>query len=352
MSTKQQPKKKRRWPIYLLAAVALLVAVEILFDFFPEEDKKFRNGVRNAVENTFPEQAAEVAKSFGLTSYTRESPSALAIDQSAPSVVLIHGMDDPGLVWMNLAPALIGKSMDVWELRYPNDQQIVDSAWFFFEQLKRLKALGISQITIISHSMGGLVSRELLTSPRIDYSGQARIGQVPQVVRLIMVAPPNHGSELARFHLFGEIREQFVNMMENRGHILRGFLDGAGEAKIDLLPESKFLRTLNSRPNPAGIRMLIIAGVISPWGEEDISRYFNSIQENGQADSLESFLYSVSDGLGDGLVTVESTRLDGVDHRIVPGTHLSMIRNILADSDNIPPAIPLILENLGQSIEP
>jgi hypothetical protein len=60
----------------------------------------------------------------------------------------------------------------------------------------------------------------------------------------------------------------------------------------------------------------------------------------------------VSDGLGDGLVTVESTRLDGVDHRIVPGTHLSMIRNILADSDNIPPAIPLILENLGQSLEP
>jgi pimeloyl-ACP methyl ester carboxylesterase len=253
---------------------------------------------------------------------------------------------------MNLGPALTARRWDTWEFRYPNDQQIVDSSMFLSEELKQLMALGIKEVIIISHSMGGLVSRQLLTSPLIDYSGEIRNGEVPRVVQLIMVGPPNHGSEIARFRLFGELREQFVNMMENRGHILRGFLDGAGEAKIDLLPESQFLQALNQRPHPEGVEMLIIAGVVSPWGEEDIKHYLDAIQENGQADNMASFLYSVSDGLGDGLVTVESTRLDGIDHLIVPGTHLSMIRNILADSDRIPPAIPVILQHLEPSPEP
>jgi pimeloyl-ACP methyl ester carboxylesterase len=353
MNKKQHQKSsRRRWPIYLLAVAALLLTMEIVFDFFPEEDKRLRSEVRNAIESTFPEQAAELAKSYGMISHSRTDSTTALVDPKSPSVVLVHGLDDPGLVWMNLAPALTVRRLDTWEFRYPNDQQIFDSSMFLSKELKQLKALGVKEVIIISHSMGGLVSRELLTSPLIDYSDEIHNGEVPRVLQLIMVGPPNHGSEIARFRLFGELREQFVNMMENRGHILRGFLDGAGEAKIDLLPESEFLQTLNSRPHPEGLEMLIIAGVVSPWGEEDINRYLNAIQENGQADSMAAFLYSVSDGLGDGLVTVESTRLDGIDHVIVPGTHLSMIRNILADSERVPPAIPVILQHLAPLPEP
>jgi len=352
MSSTESQKNRRRWPYYLIGATALLLALEILFDFFPEEDKRLRTEVRNAVESAFPEQAAELAKSYGMISHTKTSATTAGGDEKPPSIVLIHGLDDPGLVWMNLAPALLAGNEDTWELRYPNDQQITDSSYFFFNEMKELKNLGIDKVRIISHSMGGLVTRELLTSPTIDYSRAVQDGLVPEVVQFIMVGPPNHGSEIARFRLFGELREQFVNMMENRGHILRGFLDGAGEAKIDLLPDSDFLQTLNSRSNPSGVKMSIIAGVVSPWAEEDIKRYQEAVMENGQADSLASFLYSVSDGLGDGLVTVESTRLDGIDHRIVPGTHLSMIRNILTDSERVPPAVPVILQQLGQLSEP
>jgi len=53
-------------------------------------------------------------------------------------------------------------------------------------------------------------------------------------------------------------------------------------------------------------------------------------------------------GLGDGLVTVESSRLEGVPHLTVEGTHLSMIRNITAGSTRIPPAVPVILEYLKE----
>jgi hypothetical protein len=57
-------------------------------------------------------------------------------------------------------------------------------------------------------------------------------------------------------------------------------------------------------------------------------------------------MIALTHGLGDGLVTVESTRLEGVPHRTVDGTHLSMIRNITSDNRRIPPAVPTIIEQL------
>jgi hypothetical protein len=63
-------------------------------------------------------------------------------------------------------------------------------------------------------------------------------------------------------------------------------------------------------------------------------------------DELGKNMIALTRGLGDGLVTVESTRLAGVPHRTVDGTHLSMIRNITSDSRRIPPAVPIIVERL------
>ena len=100
--------------------------------------------------------------------------------------------------------------------------------------------------------------------------------------------------------------------------------------------------------------MLVIAGIASPWNEDAVDRFVDLARDRSPtADgktlrNLEAFLKSMTDGLGDGLVTVESTRLDGVDHRTVRGTHLSMIRNVTKDSRRIPPAVPLIVDALGQ----
>ncbi len=354
MSSQDKPKKKRGWLIYTGTAIALSVGLAFLFSFFPEEEKELRRRIRNTVEETFPQQAAKVATSFGLTHYGEEFAEPLEVNLEAPSVVLIHGLDDPGKVWMNLAPALVAQEITVWQMHYPNDQPIVDSAWFFHDEIKRLKALGINQIAIVAHSMGGLVSREMLTNPQIAFIKKVRAGDLPRVAGLIMVGTPNHGSEFARFRLFGEIRDQWVNLTEGQGHILRGILDGAGEAKIELLPKSRFLKALNNRPHPKGIQMLIIAGMVSPWDEGDIDRILNYARQSSSAvaqkmaKEIEVFLKSMSNGLGDGLVTVESTRLDGIDHRTVPGTHLSMIRNISKDSSRMPPAVPIIVECLDQ----
>ena len=354
MSITDKSNKKRRWLLIAGAVIIVWAGMELVTDFFPEEEKEFRREFRNAVEETFPQQAAKAANSFGLTRYHAESAEVEMANSTAASVVLVHGLDDPGKVWMNLAPALSRKGFNVWQLHYPNDQPIEESARFFYDQLKPLQQLGTTRLAIVSHSMGGLVAREMLTDPRIAYIEKAGAGEVPRVIGLIMVATPNHGSELARFRLFGEIRDQWAHLINGQGHLLSGIVDGAGEAKIDLLPESEFLQSLNSRPQPDGVKQLVIAGVVSPWDEDDIHQFFSSSGENASAvgqellGDLEEFLKSVSDGLGDGLVTVDSTRIDGVEHRTVPGTHLSMIRNITKGSSRVPPAVPIIIEYLEQ----
>ncbi len=310
-------RKKRRWPIYAGAALVVSAGLSFVFDLFPRQQRELRSGVRSAVEEAFPERAAGAAGSYGLIRYGEGPAGSTELDAAAPSVVLIHGLDDPGKVWRSLAPALSGMNVNVWQMTYPNDQPIADSSWFVFGEMKRLSRLGVEEIVIVAHSMGGLVSRELLTSPVIDYAEAAGAGDAPAAAGLIMVAPPNHGSQVARFRLLAEVREQWVNTVEGGADLLRGIFDGAGEANIDLIPDSEFLTTLNGRPQPEGVELLIVAGVVAPWA-------------------------------GDGLVSVDSTRLDGVEHRTVPGTHATMIRNLTEGSSRVPPAVPLIAETLGQ----
>jgi pimeloyl-ACP methyl ester carboxylesterase len=330
------------------------VVLAFVLDFFPEEEKQVRTDIRKTVEGVFPQQAIESLQAYGLTALGAEGSEPATVESLAFSVVLVHGLDDPGKVWMNLAPALAAENIPVWQLRYPNDQPIADSARFFYQELAGLKLLGVSRIAIVAHSMGGLVSRELLTSPQIAYADKVQAEELPRVDALVMIGTPNHGSEMARFRGFGEFREQWVHLLEGRGQMLQGVFDGLGEAKIDLLPGSLFLTTLNERPHAGGVRMLIIAGNASPWNENDIEHLLDSAAESTPTAAqqmlvdAQDLLESMNNGLGDGVVTVESTRLDGIEHRVVPGNHLSMIRNVRGNSSRIPPSVPLVLAFLEQ----
>jgi pimeloyl-ACP methyl ester carboxylesterase len=345
-------RKHRRW-LWIVCVVIVLVGLWQLFtNLYREEEKELRRQLRETVKEKFPEQAAKFSQTFGLFFFEgdQETPRGPAPDLN--SVVLVHGLDDPGEVWQNLAPELVKENFNVWLLQYPNDQPIVESAWLFFEELEGLKKRGIDRISIVAHSMGGLVSREMLTSPKIKYNASAKNRRVPGVTALIMVGTPNHGSQLARLRAFTEIRDQLVRLTKGEANWLAGILDGAGEAKIDLLPGSRFLTELNARPHPPGLDMLIIAGITSPWSESDINRWTGNLRQKVPddkqrwVDELGKNMISMTHGLGDGLVTVESTRLEGVPHRTVDGTHLSMIRNITRDNPRIPPAVPIIVDQL------
>lgn len=344
---------KRRWRWIVGGGLLVVGAWFLVTDSYREEEKELRTRLRETVKETFPEEAAAHSESFGLR---RFEPNAEAPDGAGRgTVVLVHGLDDPGLVWRSLAPALAREGFDVRLLEYPNDQPIVESVALFFEEMVKLRAGGTDRVAVVAHSMGGLVTREMLTSPEAGFPDAVRAGRVPTVVTFIMVGTPNHGSPLARLRGLAEIREQLARAAQREGSWLRGILDGAGEAKIDLLPQSRFLTALNARPLPEGVQMLSIAGVASPWSEGDIRGWVDrereeveTVEDAESLDQLEAALVSLTRGVGDGLVSVESTRLEGAEHLTVEGTHLTMIRNLTADSERVPPAVPIIVERLAR----
>ena len=205
MTSSGSSPKKRRYVIFFTCLLLLGLYAGVNSTRHGEPEKDFRSRFRRAVIRWFPDEAAEVVKSYGLH-YTNPNNvrPANAVDKT---IVLIHGLDDPGKVWMNLSPALIAENFDAWTMVYPNDQPLMASARFFSDQLMILRRLGAKRITIVAHSMGGLVAREMLTNPGIGYHREVQAGRLPQVDQLIMVATPNHGSHLAQFRVL----ENFEN---------------------------------------------------------------------------------------------------------------------------------------------
>ena len=344
--------KKKLW-LWVIGFILLLLGLwQFLSNTFQEEEKELRTQIRKTVKEMFPEKAAEFAQSFGLFLFDLDRELSREKILTRKTVVLIHGLDDPGKVWMNLAPELAVEDYNVLLMEYPNDQPVVESSQLFFKELMELKEFGIDRISIVAHSMGGLVSREMLTSPEFEYHRAVNENLVPEVASLIMVGTPNHGSQMVRFRWFGEVRDHLARLSKGETSWQGAIFDGAGEAKIDLLPDSRFLTELNARPNP-DINMLIIAGISSPWKENDINRAVGDIRlklpedQHELVDDIGEYMIKMTHGLGDGLVTVDSARLEGVPLRKVQGTHLSMVRNISTSSKRIPSAVPIIVEYLG-----
>ncbi len=319
----------------VLFIVLLVIAWQIVRTPFPEHEREIRSQVKSTVESIFPEQAEQAKARFGLVRV--HEPQAGMTD-----VVLAHGLDDPGMVWMNLAPALHAAGHGVSVLNYPNDQPIRDSARLFADELQSLFTGQTEEITIVAHSMGGLVSREMLSNPALGCEGPDC--RMPRVVRLIMVGTPNHGSYLARFRGLGELREQISRMIDGEAGWLDSIFDGSGEAGLDLIPDSAFLNELNSRAYPEGTAMYVIAGVIAKEEADSLARLIEDVE----SDAGSALVVPLAEQLGDGLVSVESAQLAGVPLFRVSGNHLSIIRNISTGSERIPPAIPIVLQLLQE----
>lgn len=325
---------------------------QLVTHFYQDEEKALRSSIRSAVTEAFPGHAEEFSETIGLFQHGADPATEYTEDDAGSSVVLIHGLDDPGKVWQDLTPALVNEGFDVWQFEYPNDQPLSETTTLLFDELTKLRSRGISHIDIVAHSMGGLITRDLLTSAAIDYRGASAEQRVPRVGIFIMVGTPNHGSPIVKLRFFAEIRDHLARLVKGQTNWLNFIFDGAGEAKIDLLPESKFLTDLNSRPHPEGIEQLIIAGVTSPWDQEELTGLLDTYAEKFPAissqglDAVKTAVAAMTDGLGDGLVSVESTKLPGIPHMTVKGTHLTMIRNVTSASELTPPALPIIIKQL------
>jgi len=305
----------------------------------------------------FPEAAAEANSRYGMRVFLAEDRTAAptADTVSSAMVVLIHGLDEPGIIWDDLVPELLAEGFAVCEFRYADDRGLAESARSFAANLGGLRKLGLETADVVAHSMGGLITREVLTHPDL-YGGRGRGGdRFPSIRRVVMVGTPNHGSALARFRFAAEFRDQVWHAFSGEGCFLSGIVDGLGEAKDDLLPESPFLTQLNGRPLPADVEFSIIAGVAAPLDGRSLAAVREKVMSGAgpagkPSGDLSELLAKLARDIGDGVVPLKSTRLAGVeDHVIVRGDHISMLVKILTKDGTPPSAVPIVLDRLRRS---
>ena len=83
-----------------------------------------------------------------------------------PLVILIHGYNSCPQRLAPLQATISAAGYECGTFCYPNDQAIVDSADLLSQELHRLHRLYPNRkVALVTHSMGGLVAREVLENP-------------------------------------------------------------------------------------------------------------------------------------------------------------------------------------------
>ena len=231
-------------------------------------------------------------------------------------VVIVHGMNSRPEDLVSFVPVIDRAGLIPATIRYPNDQPIFDSAKLLSKELYHLKKqYPAKKIRLLTHSMGGLVSRAVVETD-LDP------GNVSQ---LIMISPPNHGSSLARVATFMDCYEFFTSAHHRRAGILvETVSDGLGEAAADLEPNSVFLDKLNARARNPKVRYTILLGTAGPMSQEEMTSLQESVRDYTDGNRFVRFassklnsalhnLNEVVEGKGDGAVSCERGKLDGVN---------------------------------------
>ncbi len=260
----------------------------------------------------------------------------VTLPPNQPLVVLIHGLQGGHDSLAELQRELIREGHACVTYAYPNDGPLVDSAQRLAGDLRSAKLPADTSLILITHSMGGLVARRMLEDPDLDDS---RVGQ------LIMICPPNWGSNLAylpaSLDWHEHLHDRPVDSLPE--FVFRSSTDGLNEAQSDLRPDSRFLLDLNDRERNPRVRYSILLGTRSPATKaqlDAVSRKLDQLEDQSQTAQLFApRLHKLFDhplelipGEGDGAVAVERGRLAGVDDVVLlPIDHWTATKHLNDD---------------------
>lgn len=193
---------------------------------------------------------------------------------SGRGVLLLHGMLRSSKCMSTVAAAAQEAGYETFQFNYPSTQiTIPDAAEYLNRVIESLE--GIEELSIVGHSMGGLVTRAYFA----EHSD-------PRIKRVVMIGTPNQGAELA-----------------------------------DLLYRSVVIRTASG---PGGRQLVTDPEGLIPMLPAPKCEFAVIAGARGKQAGWNPFL----SGDDDGTVTVESTRLIGAtDFSVVRTTHTLMLGN-------------------------
>jgi pimeloyl-ACP methyl ester carboxylesterase len=251
-------------------------------------------------------------------------------------VLVIHGLMDSPTTWVPMIINLrnnpdIRKHYQFWFFSYPSGLPYPYSAAILRRDLDRAEQMFPlhERMVVVGHSMGGCISRLLITDTTDRKLWQLQFGRTPEqmnlkpasrkileqslifpsrpdVGRVIFIASPLRGSGIAR-NLLGRIGSSLIRtprtLLNAGNEMFRYATFEAGDLRLrrapnsidTLSPNSRFVRNINSIPIMPGIP------------------YHTIIGDRGRGDSPNS---------SDGVVPYWSSHMEGaVSEYIVPSGH-------------------------------
>ena len=273
-------------------------------------------------------------------------------DPDRPTVCLLHGLNSTSGVFTHFFRPLEEAGYGVVAYDFPYNRDLDETSEAFVRDWAAFRVRNGDRRpwAIVAHSMGSLLARTYV-------EGDAFAADIST---MILIAPPNHGSALAQGQTLLQMSQGLGAVQGTRKSDPLSLLgDGLGAAADDMMPGSSYLDRLNRRPRRDGVLYHVVAGD-SGYLSASARRQIDARASGGgllgglgriALANTSGALDAITDGKGDGCVSVASTRLAGVnDHRVMHLNHLELIRAPLLFPDPGPvPTMPDILRWLDEA---
>jgi pimeloyl-ACP methyl ester carboxylesterase len=261
-------------------------------------------------------------------------------DPNKTVVLVVHGLMDSPATWTPMVNALRGdeqirRNYQFWFYSYPSGYPYPYSAAILRQQLDAIeKRFPMKRkMTVIGHSMGGCISRLLITDvddkiwmnmfrkppEQVPMSPESKklftdaiiFRHRSEVGRVIFIAAPLRGSDLAT-NWVGRIGSSLVKspvtLLQAGNEMMKVATFQSGDLKLKripnsvdtLSPENRFVKEINNIPITPGIPYHVISGDRGKGGNKD----------------------KTNPVMSDGIVPYWSSHMDGARSEIVvPSSH-------------------------------